>query len=147
MNIESSPKRKKTTIVYKSKDHRAVFEQQLISMERKSTNRYTASIYLLSSDKKLWNSIKPYINQNHIDFESISCHRLSPHAYTLLKVAQDIYTGSVHLTFNDICDTKLIFGKVFDMIILAFMLGRNEIDISKIIERNKGSEKTDTTKA
>ncbi len=120
---------------YKSRVHRIIYEDQIIKNNTKCSEEYLAAVYLLCAEKELWKVARYAISKRTIDFEEIGRHSLSLYGYSLYKTAQDIYTGSTHLTLKDIRDKYLIGEKMFEMIITALRIGREGysfIGISKV---------------
>ena len=122
---------------YKGKIHKLVFEEQVNRNNAKSSNEYLAALYLLCAEKGLWDVAKHSVTKRTIDFEAVGRHSLTPYGYLLYKTAQDIYTGSVHLTLKDVCDKYLVGEKMFEMFLTALRIGRggySYIGISKVFK-------------
>lgn len=110
---------------YKGKVHKRIFEEQINKNNSKSSNKYLAALYLICAEKKLWNIARPFVTKRKIDFAGIAHYCLSINGYTLFSVAQDIYTGSTHLTFKEIYDKYIIDELMFEMILTALRIARD----------------------
>lgn len=109
---------------YKGKVHKIIFESQVNKNNTKNSNNYLAALYLLCAEKELWNVAKYKVTRREINFKAIGCNTLSVYGYTLYKMAQDIYTGSIHLTFRDVCNKYLINDKMFEIFQTALRICR-----------------------
>jgi len=119
---------------YRGKVHQKIFEGEINRKPNKCSNKYLAILYLISADKTLWYNSKYAIEKKRINLDEIKLNGISPYGYSLLRVAQDIATASVHLTFSDLADTYLISDVTFELIITALKIARegyNYIGIDK----------------
>ena len=49
---------------------------------------------------------------------------LSPHGYTLVRIAQDIYTGTTHIKTNELCNRYIVTDDILELIETAVHIGR-----------------------
>jgi hypothetical protein len=91
----------KQNMFYRGKDHQRNFENALFGLPNESPAIQSA-IYLLTSDNKLWSNAKKHVNKSSIDFCNIKLTGTDVDAYTLLKTAQDLYSGTKHITIYDL---------------------------------------------
>jgi hypothetical protein len=117
---------------YKGKMHRKVFEDQVKRNPCKSSDAYWAAVYLLCADKELWRCAQYIVYKKRINFSALRHKGLGENAYALFKTAQDIFTGTTHLPFRDLCNPYVVSDKVFDLIMTALRIARGRCDIDQI---------------
>ena len=108
---------------FANKTHQDTFREE-IAMQYHPSKEKIAAIYLLTSNQQLWASCFNYVDNDHIDFESIHVHRVSLSAYSLLKAAKSISENSVDLTLSELIDTDCISEPVFQLISEAMKIVR-----------------------
>ena len=109
---------------YKNEAHQHIFSSYVALSPYKYTNRFLAAIYLLSADKELWFRPKKAINKKEIDLEKIPRVDLGSYGYALLQLAQDFYTGTQHVSLQDLGDPYLISDKTCMLIAQAIEICR-----------------------
>ena len=114
------------SMFFRNEIHKKVFQKQMSKLQGKTSNQYLAAIYLLCADKTLWNFAKHIVGENKIDFKRLEDASLSPHGYTLFRIAQDIYTGTTHIKINELCNRYVVTADIFKLITTAIWLGRAE---------------------
>lgn len=113
---------------YKNEAHQHIFTAYVALSPYKYSNRFLAAIFLLSAEKELWFRAKKAIEKKQIDFDRIPRTDLSSYGYALLQLAQDFYTGSQHVTLQDLGDPYLISDRTCMMIIQAIGICREGYD-------------------
>lgn len=114
------------SMFFRNEIHKKVFQKQMSKLQGKPSNLYIAATYLLCADKTLWDYSKYVISENIINFKQLGCASLSPHGYTLFRIAQDIYTGTTHVKINELCNRYVVTADIFKLITTAIWLGRAE---------------------
>lgn len=109
---------------YKNKIHQKIFEKKVIGNPCKCPNEYLATLYLLAADQELWMVSKRKIGSKSIDFDEIRPRNFTTNRYTLFLVAKDIYTGEMHITFQDLCNRYLVPDTLFELFITAIHIQR-----------------------
>lgn len=109
---------------YRGTFHKATFEKLIMDNPYRCSGRYMAAVYLLSVDRVLWNKSKRAINKKEIHFSLIDRYDLTTYDYTYLKLAEDIFLGTEHLSICDLMDEYLITASMFEIIMTAIALGR-----------------------
>lgn len=116
--------REENTMYYRNETHKRIYEEQITRNPCKCSNEYLSAIYLLTSNKKLWDETKYKICKKEIDFRKIRPDNFSVTSYTLFSIAEDIYSGTAHIVLNDVGDKYVISEQIFDLIITAIYICR-----------------------
>ncbi|MCR4682722.1 MAG: hypothetical protein K5647_05230 [Clostridiales bacterium] len=111
-------------ITYKNLTHKRIYRNFVLLSPFKFSNDFLSAAYLLSADRDLWFKAKRAMQGSEIDFDGIDDHELSGYAYTLLKLAQDIYEGTRHLDLKDLCTPYVISRKTFVLFVEAIEICR-----------------------
>lgn len=114
------------SMFFRNEIHKRIFQKQMSKLKGNHSNQYVASIYLLCADKKLWDFARYTVGAQSIDFNQLEHISLSPHGYTLVRIAQDIYTGTTHIKINELCNRYVVTADTFKLITTAIWLGRAE---------------------
>ena len=93
-------------------------------LQGKPSNLYIAATYLLCADKKLWDYARYTVGAQSIDFNQLEHISLSPHGYTLFRIAQDIYTGTTHIKINELCNRYVVTDDILQLSEAAVNIGR-----------------------
>lgn len=109
---------------YKGRVHMKIFVELVTRNPNQCSNGYLAALYLLCSDKDLWNSVKSTVGKNTIGFDHFELQNMTTHGYALCQIAQDICTGSTHITLNDLCNSYLVGNQLFELVLTALRIGR-----------------------
>ena len=113
---------------YKNEAHQHIFTAYVALSPYKYSSRFLAAIFLLSAEKELWLRARKAIDKKQIDFDKISRTELSSYGYTLLQLAQDFYTGTQHVSLQDLGDPYLISDRTCMLIIQAIGICREGYD-------------------
>lgn len=81
-------------------------------------------MYLLTAAEKLWKATESAVGKAEITFENIHLKNGSKNAYALYCAAKDLCNGSPQLYIDDIADSDIIKGKVFNLICNAMIVKR-----------------------
>ena len=108
---------------YRNEKHRIAFEDA-IKKQNKRNYQLIATLYLLTADKQLWLSTKPFIQRNDIIFSGIRLAGCTENTYTLFCAAKDLYLEAKHLSTCDLADPTLISPKMFALICNAMAIRR-----------------------
>lgn len=112
------------SMFFRNEIHKKVFQKQMSKLQGKPSNQYLAAIYLLCADKKLWDFARYTVGAQSIDFNQLEHISLSPHGYTLFRIAQDIYTGTTHIKINELCNRYIVTDDILKLIEAAVNIGR-----------------------
>ena len=114
------------SMFFRNELHKRIFQKQMSKLKGNPSNQYVAAIYLLCADKKLWDFARYTVGAQSIDFNQLEHISLSPHGYTLVRIAQDIYTGTTHIKIIELCNRYVVTADIFKLITTAIWLGRAE---------------------
>ena len=91
---------------------------------------YTAAVYLLTADKKLYARVHKCIDcdRNRINFRRISVKGITPYQHALLGAAEDLYNDTVRLNISDLSNTEVINCELFRLIMTAICIKRSARD-------------------
>ena len=110
-------------MIYKSHVHRRVFKQAV--RERNATdNIFLAALFLLTANHTFWNRIKIHVTTDVIRFENFPMNKCTAEEYTIFRCAQDLLTGSRHITVADLADITVVSGETFRVICNAMTIAR-----------------------
>lgn len=117
--------------------HRLIFAE---AIQKRDIKNYAlmSALYLLTTDLKLWNVARRYMEGNSIHFSKIKLCGIHPDGYTLFCGAKDLYLGTKHLSVGDLSDPELITPKMFALICNAMAIRR--FGLGAINYRKDGSE-------
>jgi hypothetical protein len=90
----------------------------------KCANGYLAALYLFCADRDLWRVANKIAQGQQINFANYKRADLTIEQYTLVKVAQDIYTGSTHMNLQDLGDSFAVPDRIFEAILQALHIAR-----------------------
>ena len=113
-----------TVMKFKNETHGFIYKTFIATNPYKLPAPFLAASYLLSAEKELWKRSKKAFHRKQIFFDEIPRTGLSPYAFALLHLAQDIYTGSHYVTLRDVADPYLISDKTFELVTEAIGLCR-----------------------
>ena len=109
---------------YLGKAHRHRFENMVRENPHKCANSYLAALYLFCADRDLWRVANKIAQGQQINFANYKRSDLTVEQYALVKVAQDIYTGSTHINLQDLGDSYSVSERVFEAILVALRIAR-----------------------
>lgn len=110
-------------MIYKSHIHRRVFKQAV--RERKANDRiFLAVLFILTANHTFWNRIKLHVTMDSIHFENFPVNNYTAEEYTIFRCAQDLYTGTRHITVADLADVEIVSKELFRVICNAMTIAR-----------------------
>ena len=109
---------------YLGKAHRHRFENMVRENPHKCANGYLAALYLFCADRDLWRVANKIAQGQQINFANYKRSDLTVEQYALVKVAQDIFTGSTHINLQDLGDSYSVSERVFKAILVALRIAR-----------------------
>lgn len=110
-------------MVFVNERHKGDFTELTIK-SNKNNYALISSIYLISANKYLMRLSKKHIHRNRIDFESIVLKRTDEKTHILFLLAKELYFGTNQFALIDLCDRRLVSGKIFKLICNAMRLRR-----------------------
>lgn len=127
-------------MIYKSHIHRRVFKQAV--RERKANDRiFLAVLFILTANHTFWNRIKLHVTMDSIHFKNFPVNNYTAEEYAIFRCAQDLYTGTRHITIADLADTEIISKELFRVICNAMTIARYGLPAAE-----QGSKKGESTK-
>lgn len=109
---------------YKNLVHESRFKKFINGNPCKVKNEYIAAVYLVSADKDTWCRMRDAITDRAIDFSKAKISEIGNYGYLLLRTAQDIYDGTLHIDFPTLCDPYIVSNKSFELIMTALRIAR-----------------------
>ena len=85
---------------------------------------YLAAIYLLTADTNIARRTASCFCRDGIMFNHATTKGISPHGYTLLSAARDIYAGGDGIALTDLADEDIIDTQAFCLIVNALLIAR-----------------------
>ena len=116
------------SMFFQNKKHKNNFYQSLNVLETYDKNipsSIIAAVYLLSSDKELWNRAMNHVNSIHIHFKRINLKGFGTDGYILCKAAEDLIHKSKYITLQDLADSNIINDCILQLILSAIMIRRH----------------------
>lgn len=113
-------------MIYRNEMHQFLFEEAIRSRDRHD-NELMAALYLLSSDRHLWQLVRLYIVRNDIRFDQITLPEMTMDHYTIYRTAMDLYSytdDGVYLSIRDLSDTALMSNIIYSLIANAVAIRR-----------------------
>ena len=89
------------------------------------TQAALAAMYLLTAQKDIARRTADCFWRNKIDFSLADTRNISPHGYTLLSAARDIYANGDGITLNDLACDEVIDPIAFRLIVNALHIARS----------------------
>lgn len=112
---------------FKSYVHRKIFNEA-VRTRKNIDKEYVAVLFLLTSNRTMWNRIKHYVQCKSICFDNFPMSGCSEEEYTLLLCAKDIYFDARNITISELADPNLISKELFGVIVSALEIARQGID-------------------
>lgn len=113
--------------IYRNDKHKAQFEFLIESgwlVPSKVSLQFLSAIFLLSSDKFLWNRAKKHITSNWIDFRRINIKGIGLESYAIWGAAKELCCGEFKISLFDLADREIISESVLPLIVNAMMIRR-----------------------
>lgn len=118
--------------------HRQRMEEQ---KRRQRTYRrppaYFAAMYLLTVNRELCKRTSACYAPQGLQFEYANLSGISPHNYTLLNAARDIYQDSTKVSISDLAHADVVDTLAFSLIVNALLIARYGCAVLEIGERSR----------
>ncbi|MCI8388375.1 MAG: hypothetical protein HFE63_07945 [Clostridiales bacterium] len=113
---------------FKNAIHEKIFHR---TIDKRQCSDYAllASLYLLTVDKALWQTMQEQLVSGKLSFDHVNLRDIGEFGYTLYCAAKDISTGSKHLSVCDLADKDLISPQLFELICNDMLICRYGIVI------------------
>ena len=101
---------------------------------RRDTPAYFAAMYLLTADQDTAKRTANCFCRDGIMFSYATTKGISPHGYTLLSAARDIYASGDGVALTDLADREVIDTEAFCLIVNALLIvryGSAALDLQK----------------
>ena len=97
---------------------------KLTDGESNVSSRWTAAVYLLSSNATLWQRIRPAVKPGQIIFDAVKPGNASVKEYTIYRAAKGIYHGRLGAAADELADEELVGDDTLLMILNAALIAR-----------------------
>ena len=104
---------------------------------RRDTPTYFAAMYLLTVNRELYERTRGCFLPQGLQFEYANVSGISPHNYTLLSAARDIYSDSTKVSASDLARTDVVDTLAFSLIVNALLIARYGCAVLEIGERSR----------
>ena len=104
---------------------------------RRDTPAYFAAMYLLTVNRELYERTRGCFLPQGLQFEYANVSGISPHNYTLLSAARDIYSDSTKVSASDLARTDVVDTLAFSLIVNALLIARYGCAVLEIGERSR----------
>jgi len=102
-----------------NEEHQERFENEYFGPKyrrMRRSNKYLATIYLLTADECLWNSCCNKVGQYGIFFKEMKLRSLSPEGYVLYMAAKSIYYTQAFIEEDELIDKELVSQELLNVI-------------------------------
>ena len=120
-DIEKFNKKERIELIFRDDRHGVQFEKE-IRLHKGCGKKFTAALFLLTADHRLWVQVEPYVGTKHIDIESAKPQHLNGLTYVCFALAKDILTGSRTVVMSELADPDLLSPRNFMMVSLAMLI-------------------------
>ena len=108
-------------MIFRNDQHGVLFEKE-IRLHRGCGKKFTAALFLLTTDYRLWMQVEPFVGSKNIDIESARPKHLNGLSYVCFALAKDILTGSRTVALGELADPSLLSPRNFMMVSLAMFI-------------------------
>lgn len=120
--------------IFNDEGHRRIFETMLM-MKYKGIlfecPNYSAAVFLLTADEKLWNIVRENVMDTGIYFDRVKLGRVTLEEYILFHAAKDVYYGTKHIRLSELVDRELIPDEILKLIVNALVIEKCGVEIVK----------------
>ena len=102
---------------------------------RRDTPAYYAAMYLLTANEDICTRAANCFCRYGIEFDYATTKDISPHNYTLLSAAKDIYSDGSSVALNDLAISEVVDTLAFSLIVNALLIARYGCSVLKISEK------------
>ena len=123
---------------YLDKDHRERMERakaRIGCRRRLESPAYYAALYLLTSNDELYRRVSNCFCRGSLRLDNAAVRGISPHDYTLLYAAKDIYSDKSGVMLADLANREIIDPLAFSLIINAVLIARYGPAVLAVRER------------
>ncbi len=107
---------------------------------RRDTPAYYAAMYLLTANEDIFNRAESCFRRYGIAFDSAVVKGITPHNYTLLSAAKDIYIDGSSVALSDLAASEVVDTLAFSLIVNALLIARYGCAVLKISEKEGKGE-------
>lgn len=112
------------TMTFQNNRHKQVFKTERLNL-RKPSKKALAILYLLTTDKALWQKAKPFLTRNgRIDLKGVHLGDVSTDSYALWKAVKELQTGEKQISLCELADSNIISDNAFRLIVQAITIAR-----------------------
>jgi len=104
---------------------------------RRDTPAYFAAMYLLTVNEELYSRTRACFLPHRLQLEYAEVSGISPHNYTLLSAARDIYADSTRVSLSDLARGDVVDTLAFSLIVNAMLIARYGCAVLEIGERRR----------
>lgn len=108
-------------MIFRNDAHGVLFEKE-IRLHKGCGKKFTAALFLLTADYRLWQQVEPFVGSKNIDIESARPQHLNGLSYVCFALAKDILTGSRTVALGELADPSLLSPRNFMMVSLAMFI-------------------------
>ena len=119
-------------------DHRKRMEEMEARQDGRSKREvpaHLAAMYLLTANEDIYSRTINCICEHCIEFSRAVKQGISPHNYTLLSAARDIYEDAAGIMLNDLACADVVDTLAFSLIVNALLVVRYGCAVLKISDR------------
>lgn len=113
------------TGLWLNKGHRPRMEEVYACLGQQPTQAALAAMYLLTAEKDIARRTAECFCRRRIDFSFADTRDISPHGYTLLSAARDIYADGDGIALRDLACEEVIDPAAFGLIVNALHIARS----------------------
>ena len=108
-------------MIFRNDAHGVLFEKE-IRLHKGCGKKFTAALFLLTTDYRLWVQAEPFVGRRSIDIESARPQHLNGLSYVCFALAKDILTGSRTVVLGELADPSLLSPRNFMVVSLAMFI-------------------------
>ena len=131
-------------MIFRNDAHGVLFEKE-IRLHKGSahslaapTKKFTAALFLLTADYRLWVQVEPFVGRRSIDIESARPQHLNGLSYVCFALAKDILTGSRTVVLGELADPSLLSPRNFMVVALAMFIRAYGLSAANQVTMNLG---------
>lgn len=120
--------------LFRDDRHRRIFGTMLMTKYKGTLfecPKYSAAVFLLTADEKLWNVVRENVMDTGIYFDRVKLGRVTLEEYILFHAAKDVYYGTKHIRLSELADRELIADEILKLIVNALVIEKCGVEIVK----------------
>ncbi|MCR5207324.1 MAG: hypothetical protein K6C14_02465 [Eubacterium sp.] len=113
--------------MFRNELHKKAFNKQIDKYTKHGytlSNRFIASLFVLTANSFLWNLCKRHIKPNAIDFSKIDVKGIKTDSYLLFKTAKDLYYKQHNVSVAELADKSITRDYILTIIVNGFLIAR-----------------------